>query len=75
MSRDFTVTAAFPNGLMWLMSEDKEQLQIPDVDGIANFWTSRNAWGVAVQHDAEGEMQLSIGRQPPQDTSLTLHTE
>ncbi|MEV7132083.1 hypothetical protein AB0N24_04260 [Arthrobacter sp. NPDC093128] len=57
------------------MSEDKEQLQIPDVDGIANFWTSRNAWGVAVQHDAEGEMQLSIGRQPPQDTSLTLHTE
>lgn len=71
---------AFPNALMWLMSEDDGELVIPDIDGVANFWTSQNAWGVAVQHDAEGEVELTIGPNPPEDRSLmqlhegVLHT-
>ncbi|WP_324642425.1 hypothetical protein [Pseudarthrobacter sp. LT1] len=66
----FSTTAAFPNALMWLMSEDDQELVIPEIDGVANFWTSQNAWGVAVQHDAEGEVELTIGPNPPEDPSL-----
>lgn len=66
----FKTTVAFPNALMWLMSEDDRELVIPDIDGVANFWTSQNAWGVAVQHDAEGEVNLTIGPNPPQYPSL-----
>lgn len=69
---DFQTSVAFPNGLLWLMSEDNNQLEIPDIDGVANFWTSRNTWGVAVQHDAEGEVQISISDSPPVDPRLTL---
>ncbi|MDQ0118466.1 hypothetical protein J2T22_001644 [Pseudarthrobacter defluvii] len=52
------------------MAEDDQQLVIPDIDGTANFWTSQNAWGVAVQHDAQGEVELTIGPYPPEDRSL-----
>ena len=69
---DFQTTVAFPNGLLWLMSEDNNQLEIPDIDGVANFWTSRNTWGVAVQHDADGEVQVSISGSPPDDPRLAL---
>lgn len=72
MSTAFQVTVAFPNGLMWLMSEDNKQLEIPDIDGVANFWSSHNAWGIAVQHDADGELQVSISDSPPDDSRLAL---
>ncbi|MHA7297683.1 hypothetical protein [Pseudarthrobacter sp. MDT3-1] len=72
MSGVFTATVAFPNALLWLMSEDSNQLQIPDIDGVANFWTSANVWGVAVQHDADGDVQVSIGTNPPEHPSLAL---
>jgi hypothetical protein len=68
----FTATVAFPNGLLWLMSEDNKQTVIPDIDGVANFWSSRNAWGIAVLDDAEGEVQVSVGDSPPDDPALTL---
>lgn len=63
---------AFPNALMWLMSEVDKQLQVPDIDGVANFWTSENVWGVAVQHDAEGDVHVTIAADPPVDPSLML---
>jgi hypothetical protein len=72
MSPAFTATVAFPNGLLWLMSEDSKQIEVPDVDGVANFWSTSNAWGVAVQHDADGEVQVSIGTNPPEDPTLAL---
>jgi hypothetical protein len=68
----FQAMVRFPNGLMWLMSEDARELEIPDIDGVANFWTSHNAWGVAVLHDAEGAVDVSIGHDPPADPSLAL---
>lgn len=68
----FQATVRFPNGLMWLMSEDARELEIPDIDGVSNFWTSSNAWGVAVLHDAEGAVDVSIGHDPPADPSLAL---
>lgn len=72
MSSIFSATVAFPNGLLWLMSEDNKELQIPEIDGVANFWTSSNVWGVAVQHDADGDVQVSIGTEPPEDPALAL---
>jgi hypothetical protein len=68
----FHATVRFPNGLMWLMSEENKELEIPDVDGVANFWTSHNAWGVAVLHDADGAVEVSISDSPPDDPSLAL---
>jgi hypothetical protein len=68
----FTATVAFPNGLLWLMSEDGKVLQIPEIDGVANFWASHNTWGIAVLHDAYGEVQVSIGASPPGDPALAL---
>lgn len=68
----FQATVRFPNGLLWLMSEDGKELVIPDVDGVANFWASHNAWGVAVLHDADGAVEVSIGLDPPADPSMTL---
>ncbi|MDQ0769565.1 hypothetical protein QF031_002314 [Pseudarthrobacter defluvii] len=61
MSTVFSATVPFPNALMWLMSEADKELVIPDIDGIANFWTSYNAWGVAVQHDVDGPVRVTIG--------------
>lgn len=72
MNDSFQATVAFLNGLMWLMSEDDKELVIPDVDGIANFWSSSNTWGIAVQHDADGELQVSLSAGPPDDPSLKL---
>lgn len=72
MSSVFTATVAFPNGLLWLMSEAGKDLVIPDIDGVANFWSSQNAWGIAVLHDADGEVQVSIGDSPPDDPALAL---
>ncbi|MFD0047006.1 hypothetical protein ACFVGV_17630 [Pseudarthrobacter scleromae] len=68
----FQATVAFPNGLLWLMSEDGKDLVIPDIDGVANFWSSHNAWGIAVLHDADGTVQVSIGDGTPDDPSLAL---
>jgi len=68
----FTATAAFPNGLLWLMSEDSKQIEVPDVDGVANFWSSTNAWGVAVQHDADGEVEVTVSKDPPTNPALAL---
>ena len=72
MSALFEGRFAFPNALMWLMSEVDKQLQIPDIDGVANFWTSENVWGLAVQHDAEGDVHVTIAADPPVDPSLML---
>ncbi|NSX38933.1 hypothetical protein HTS88_21395 [Pseudarthrobacter oxydans] len=68
----FQAAALFPNGLLWLMSEDGKQIEVPDVDGVANFWTSQNAWGIAVLHDADGTVQVSIGDSPPDGPALAL---
>ncbi|WP_285248848.1 hypothetical protein [Pseudarthrobacter sp. efr-133-R2A-89] len=68
----FTATAPFPNALMWLTSEDAQELVIPDVDGVANIWTSENAWGVAVQPDIDGSVTLTIGPAAPDNTAMTL---
>ena len=72
MRPPFTATAAFPNGLLWLMSEDSKQIEVPDVDGVANFWSSTNAWGVAVQHDADGEVEVTVSKDPPTNPALAL---
>ncbi|MFJ6272427.1 hypothetical protein QMY03_19055 [Arthrobacter sp. KFRI-F3372] len=66
----FEGTVAFPNALMWLMSEDHQELVIPDIDGVANFWTSKNVWGVAVQHDIDGPVTVTVGAEEPQDPAL-----
>ena len=66
----FKTVVAFPNALMWLMSEDNQELVIPDIDGVANFWTSQNAWGVAVQHDIDGPVTMTIAPTSPEDPSL-----
>lgn len=70
--KGFEATVAFPNGLLWLMSEESQQIEVPDVDGVSNFWTSRNAWGIAVLHDADGTVEVSIGHDPPTDPSLAM---
>ena len=72
MSISFQATVRFPNGLLWLMSEENKQLEIPDIDGVANFWSSHNAWGIAVLHDADGAVDVSIGVAPPDDSRLAL---
>ena len=72
MNGSFQATAAFPNGLLWLMSEAGKELVIPDIDGVANFWSSHNAWGIAVQHDVDGEVRVSISDSPPNDPALAL---
>lgn len=72
MSGGFQTTVAFPNGLMWLMSQDDKQVEIPDIDGVANFWVSHNTWGICAQHEADGEVQVSISGSPPHDPSLAL---
>ena len=70
----FEATVAFPNALMWLMSGAGKELVIPDIDGVATFWTSQNAWGIAVQHDADGPVTVTTGPNPPEDPSLVqLH--
>jgi hypothetical protein len=72
VSAAFSTTVAFPNGLLWLMSEDAKELFIPDIDGVANFWSSSNTRGVTVQHDADGEVEVSISGDPPTNPALAL---
>lgn len=72
MSAEFETTVAFPNALLWLMAENNRELVIPDVDGIGSRWTSGNAWGVAVQHDADGPVTLTIGTGAPANPALAL---
>jgi len=72
MSNIFEGTAAFPNALMFLFSEDARHTQVPDIDGVANFWSTDSCWAQAVQHDAEGDVQISIGTNPPDDPALAL---
>ncbi|WP_459793230.1 hypothetical protein [Arthrobacter sp. AD-310] len=54
------------------MAENDLELVIPDVDGIGSRWTSGNAWGVAVQHDADGPVTLTIGTGAPANPALAL---
>lgn len=68
----FRTTVAFPNALLWLMAEEPRELVIPDVDGMGNRWTSANAWGVAVQHNADGPVTLTIGAEAPDNPGLAL---
>ncbi|MET4143759.1 hypothetical protein [Arthrobacter sp. UYCo732] len=72
MSAAFEAAVAFPNGLLWLMADEGRHLDIPDVDGVANFWTSPNAWGVAVLHDADGKVNVTVGAGRPDDPELIL---
>ena len=72
MNEAFETTAPFPNALLWLMAEDDGNLLIPDVDGVGSLWTSENAWGVAVQHDIDGPVTLTIGTEPPDNPALAL---
>lgn len=72
MSTPFEGTVAFPNALMFLCSEDVRQVEVPDIDGVANFWSTSSCWAQAVQHEAEGDVRLSIGTNPPDDPALAL---
>lgn len=73
MSNIFEGTVAFPNVLMFLFSEDARHTQVPDIDGVANFWSTNNCWAQAVQHDAEGNVQISIDTNPPDAALALLH--
>ncbi|CAI3794224.1 hypothetical protein NKCBBBOE_01007 [Pseudarthrobacter sp. MM222] len=72
MSYIYEGSVAFPNALMLLIAEDYKQAEIPDIDGIANFWSTASVWAQAVQHVAEGDVLLRIGKNPPDDPALAL---
>lgn len=72
MSNIFEGIFSFPNALMFLFSEDARLVQVPDIDGVASFWSTDSAWAVAVQHDADGHVQIRVGTDPPDDPSLAL---
>lgn len=46
--------------------------RVPDIDGVSSFWSTDSALAVAVQHDAEGHVQIRVGTDPPDDPSLAL---
>ena len=70
MSHLFKTTTSYPNALMLLITEDDPS--VPDIDGIANIWQSESMLALAVQHDAEGDVELQITNEAPSASNMTL---
>lgn len=70
MSPLFKTTAAYPNALMLLITEDDPN--VPDIDGIANIWQSESMLALAVQHDVDGDVELRITHEAPSSSKMIL---
>ena len=70
MSHLFRATASYPNALMLLATEDDPT--VPGIDGVANIWQSESMLALAVQHDAEGDVELQITNETPSASNMTL---
>jgi hypothetical protein len=70
MSTLFRQRIAFPNALLLLETEDDPE--VPDVDGVANKWETASMLALAVQHDAEGDVDLRLVTTIPEEPELLL---
>ncbi len=70
MSHLFETTASYPNALMLLVTEDDPT--VPEIDGVSNIWQSGSMLALAVQHDAEGDVELHITNETPSTSNKTL---
>lgn len=66
----FDVTTPFPNGLLYLVLEDRPE--VPDIDGVANLWQSPSMVAQSVIHDAEGEVHLTVSGSEPAAPNMML---
>jgi hypothetical protein len=63
------LNASFPNGLLLLVLENSPE--VPDIDGQANNWQNSSMVALAVLHEAEGEVALTVGDiEPPAEMTL-----
>ncbi len=70
MSHIFDSEVPFPNALMFLMSEDERLVEIPEIDGVANFWRTNTVLAQAVQHDIDGPIRLQIATTAPRELNM-----
>ncbi|MEO5319165.1 hypothetical protein PV761_11345 [Arthrobacter sp. CC3] len=70
MSHLFKTTASYPNALMLLITEDDPT--VPEIDRVSNIWQSESMLAIAVQHDAEGDVELQITNETPSTSNMTL---
>lgn len=70
MSHLLKTTASYPNALMLLVTEDNPT--VPEIDGAANIWQSESMLALAVQHDAEGDVELQITNETPSASNMAL---
>lgn len=55
---------------MLLVTEDNPT--VPEIDGAANIWQSESMLALAVQHDAEGDVELQITNETPSASNMAL---
>jgi hypothetical protein len=70
MSTVFDAVVPFPNALLYLFAEN--EVEIPDIDGLGSYWRTDTVLAQAVQHDAEGDVQLRVTRTAPDEDAAMM---